>query len=54
MIFITHDLGVIAEIADDVAVMYRGNIVEHSDVLSIFSKLQASIYKEPVVMPPNT
>ena len=38
MIFITHDLGVIAEIADDVAVMYCGNIVEHSDVLSIFTK----------------
>ena len=38
MIFITHDLGVIAEIADDVAVMYRGNVVEHTDVLSIFTK----------------
>ena len=25
ILFITHDLGVIAEIADDVAVMYRGN-----------------------------
>lgn len=28
IIFITHDLGVIAQIADDVAVMYRGEIVE--------------------------
>jgi peptide/nickel transport system ATP-binding protein len=36
MLFITHDLGVIAEIADDVAVMYRGRIVEQGTVLDIF------------------
>jgi peptide/nickel transport system ATP-binding protein len=36
MLFITHDLGVIAEIADDVAVMYRGKLVEHGDVLEVF------------------
>ncbi|MBV72151.1 MAG: ABC transporter ATP-binding protein [Myxococcales bacterium] len=36
MIFITHDLGVIAEIADDVAVMYRGKLVEYGDVKQIF------------------
>ena len=36
-IFITHDLGVIAEIADHVIVMYKGKIVEQGSVLEIFS-----------------
>jgi len=38
VIFITHDLGVIAELADRVVVMYRGHIVEQGDVLSIFDQ----------------
>ncbi len=37
MMFITHDLGLVAEIADDVAVMYEGNIVETGSVMDIFS-----------------
>ncbi len=40
MLFITHDLGVIADIADEVAVMYRGNIVEWGPVENIFVKPQ--------------
>jgi peptide/nickel transport system ATP-binding protein len=40
MIFITHDLGVIAEIADEVAVMYRGKLVEYGDVKSIYENPQ--------------
>jgi peptide/nickel transport system ATP-binding protein len=37
ILFITHDLGVIAEIADRVAVMYAGRIVEESNVKELFS-----------------
>jgi oligopeptide/dipeptide ABC transporter ATP-binding protein len=37
MLFITHDLGVVAEIADDVAVMYMGSVVEFADVDTLFN-----------------
>ena len=37
LLLITHDLGVIAEMADDVAVMYAGEIVEYADVKSLFA-----------------
>jgi peptide/nickel transport system ATP-binding protein len=40
IMFITHDLGIIAEIADTVAVMYQGKIVESGDVLDIFAAPQ--------------
>ncbi len=40
ILFITHDLGVIAEIADEVLVMYRGEMVESGKVLDIFEKPQ--------------
>jgi peptide/nickel transport system ATP-binding protein len=37
MIFISHDLGVISELCDEVMVMYKGNIVEQGDAINIFS-----------------
>jgi peptide/nickel transport system ATP-binding protein len=36
MMFITHDLGVIGDIADDVVVMYRSNVVEQNNAQRIF------------------
>ncbi len=40
ILFITHDLGVIAELADKVVVMYKGKIVEQGPVLDIFTNPQ--------------
>jgi oligopeptide/dipeptide ABC transporter ATP-binding protein len=40
LLLITHDLGVVAEIADDVAVMYAGHVVEQGPVEAIFSDPQ--------------
>ncbi|MBE4588465.1 ABC transporter ATP-binding protein [Vibrio navarrensis] len=40
MIFITHDLGVVAEVCDDVAVMYGGRIVEQAEIFELFDNPQ--------------
>ena len=44
ILFITHDLGVIHEMADEVAVMYCGQIVEKADAYTIFHK---GVYSHP-------
>jgi len=36
MVIITHDMGVVAETADDIVVMYAGQIVEHATTLDLF------------------
>jgi peptide/nickel transport system ATP-binding protein len=36
LILVSHDLGVVAEVADDVVVMYAGRIVEHGPVREVF------------------
>ena len=38
MIFVTHDLGVIADVADDVVVMYAGQIVEQRSAADLFAR----------------
>jgi peptide/nickel transport system ATP-binding protein len=37
LIFITHNLGVVAEMADEVAVMYLGRVVEYTDTNTLFT-----------------
>lgn len=53
MIFITHDLGVVAEICDDVAVMYGGKIVENADVFTLFDHPQHPYTQRLLGLMPN-
>ena len=46
VLFITHDLGIVAEIADDVYVMKNGEIVEYNNVFSLFSEPKHPYTKE--------
>lgn len=38
LLLITHDLGIVAEICDDVAIMYAGRVVEYSDIAQLYGK----------------
>ena len=40
VLFVTHDLGIVAQYCDRVAVMYRGEVIEEADVESIFASPQ--------------
>jgi ABC-type dipeptide/oligopeptide/nickel transport system ATPase component len=46
ILFVTHDLGVVAEIADDVIVMRRGKVVESGPVEAIFGNPQVEYTRE--------
>ena len=47
IIIITHDLGVVAEMADDVLVMYAGRAVEHGPVKDVFYAARAPLHLGP-------
>ncbi|MFZ4451681.1 ABC transporter ATP-binding protein [Salibacterium aidingense] len=53
ILFITHDLGVVAEMADKVAVMYGGQIVELCDVYTLFNQPKHPYTKGLIKSVPN-
>jgi peptide/nickel transport system ATP-binding protein len=58
MIFVTHDLGVIADVADEVVVMYAGQIVEQTDSTALFTRprhpyTEALLNSIPQLTPPG-
>ena len=47
IIMITHNLGVVSQMADQVAVMYLGKIVEYAETRDLFHDATASLYGWP-------
>lgn len=48
MLLVTHDMGVVARLADDVAVMSHGKIVEQGDVETLFNVPKHAVTRSPV------
>lgn len=53
MLFITHDVGVVAEIADEVIVMHEGRVCEHASLDSVLQSPQDSYTQELVTASPS-
>ncbi|WP_117672212.1 dipeptide/oligopeptide/nickel ABC transporter permease/ATP-binding protein [Micromonospora sp. MW-13] len=53
MLFITHDLALVAGIADRVAVMYQGDIVEEQDVFSLFDNPRSEYTRKLLSLAPR-
>ncbi|WP_280773584.1 ABC transporter ATP-binding protein [Rhizobium sp. SG_E_25_P2] len=53
ILMITHDMGVVAEMADRVAIMQRGRIVEQGDALDIFDRPQQAYTRELLAAVPR-
>ncbi|TYB84140.1 MAG: ABC transporter ATP-binding protein [Kosmotoga sp.] len=54
MILITHDLGVVAEVADNIGVMYGGHLVEYSTKMNIYKDAKHPYTKALLESIPNT
>ncbi|MBZ9627076.1 ABC transporter ATP-binding protein [Psychroflexus sp. CAK1W] len=54
IIFISHDLALVSELADRVAVMYKGEIVEQNDVVTIFKNARHQYTKALLASKPST
>ncbi|ASJ72178.1 ABC transporter ATP-binding protein [Granulosicoccus antarcticus] len=53
VLFITHDMGVVAEIADTVSVMQKGQIVEHAPIRDLLTNPQVAYTKKLLSAVPN-
>ena len=53
VLFVSHDLGLVAELADRVVVMYRGKVVEQNDTASIFKNPQHPYVKALIACRPT-
>ena len=46
MILITHDLGVVNEVCDNVAIVYGGEIIEHGTIEEVYERVKSHPYTE--------